>query len=124
MGELFLPFDQNLPDPLSDGITTAILAKYIGEPFSLDYVSVLNARAGIAGAQELHSDVPFFPRTSLSVHTALEDITDDMGPTLFCPCTHSVTGWDRTQKIEERGEAIRFATALRTGIRATGSSAP
>merc|ERR1712151_751908 len=104
MGELFLPFDQNLPDPLSDGITTAILAKYIGEPFSLDYVSVLNARAGVAGAQELHSDVPFFPRTSLSVHTVLEDITDAMGPTMFCPCTHFVTGWEDAVLGEETAE--------------------
>lgn len=122
--EIFLPFDSSSPDPLAHGVVTAILAKYIDEPFVLDYVSLLNARAGIAGSQELHSDVPLFPRTSISVHTAVDEISLKMGPTLFCPCTHSVTGWEEALDGEAIGEAVRFTTAFRSALRATSSVVP
>lgn len=120
--ELFLPLEPGLPDPLVLGSVPAIVAEYIGEPFSLDYVSLLNARAGIAGTQDLHCDVAFFPRMSISVHTVLEDISAKMGPTLFCPCTHSVTGWEDMPRGANATEAVRFASTLRSAARATGSA--
>jgi len=119
--ELFVPLVEGLPDPLDSSVITAVVAEYLGEPFALDYMSVLNARAGVAGAQSLHADVPFFPRTSLSIHTALNDISAAMGPTLFCPCTHTAAQWE-TKPDEEAAEAIRFSHALRSAIRATGSA--
>jgi ectoine hydroxylase-related dioxygenase (phytanoyl-CoA dioxygenase family) len=120
--EIFVPLEDDLPDPRAESVVTAVVAEYVGEPFTLDYVSVLNARAGIAGTQDLHPDVPFFPRTSLSVHTVLDDITEAMGPTLFCPCTHSVTQWEEMPSGTSAAEAIALASALRNGIRATGSA--
>lgn len=120
--EMFLPMDASLPNPLAEGMVPAVLTKYVGGAVSLDYVSVLDAKAGVADTQLLHYDVPFFPRTSLSAHTALEEITEAMGPTIFCPCTHSVTGWDRNPPAEFE-EAVRLASALRSAIRSTGSAA-
>ncbi|CAK0817335.1 unnamed protein product [Prorocentrum cordatum] len=47
---------------------------------------VLTSAAG-SGNQSLHPDVPYFKGLTVSVHTALLDVTADMGPTYFCPCT-------------------------------------
>merc|ERR1711879_221642 len=44
------------------------------------------------------------------------------GPTLFWPCTHSMTGWERVPSSSAVGELVRFNTAFRTAIRFTGSA--
>eukprot|EP00747_Dinoflagellata_sp_TGD_P021540 gnl/TRDRNA2_/TRDRNA2_128557_c0_seq1.p1 gnl/TRDRNA2_/TRDRNA2_128557_c0~~gnl/TRDRNA2_/TRDRNA2_128557_c0_seq1.p1 ORF type:complete len:477 (+),score=86.03 gnl/TRDRNA2_/TRDRNA2_128557_c0_seq1:55-1485(+) len=122
--ELFLPFETQFAEDIRESAAPLILAEYIGEPFALDYVSVLDAPARIAGAQALHPDVPFFPRTSISVHTALEDITAAMGPTVFCPCTHSVTGWEDMPRGGDLDEmAVSLAVIVRQASRTVADRA-
>jgi len=84
-----------------------LLSEYIGDGISFDYVNVLEARGRVAGDQDLHSDVPFFHKTSISVHTALVDIVPEMGPTMFCPCTHSVTDWESKYPADEGEQVCR-----------------
>jgi len=64
-----------------------ILEGYFAEKtFGIDHVSVL-VSASPSGTQSLHPDVMWFSGLSVSVHTALVDVTPEMGPTFFCPCT-------------------------------------
>eukprot|EP00933_Yihiella_yeosuensis_P015285 TRINITY_DN13392_c0_g1_i1.p1 TRINITY_DN13392_c0_g1~~TRINITY_DN13392_c0_g1_i1.p1 ORF type:complete len:415 (+),score=80.49 TRINITY_DN13392_c0_g1_i1:178-1245(+) len=57
-----------------------------GHGYGIDHVSVLMSAKGSSN-QSLHPDVPYFKGLSVSVHTALRDVTRKMGPTFFCPCT-------------------------------------
>jgi len=88
--QLYLPFSEPFTNRTVLGATDLvidILAGYFGKNgFGIDHVSVLVSSPG-SGNQSLHPDVMSFTRLSMSVHTALEDITRDMGPTFFCPCT-------------------------------------
>eukprot|EP00747_Dinoflagellata_sp_TGD_P093622 gnl/TRDRNA2_/TRDRNA2_165830_c0_seq1.p1 gnl/TRDRNA2_/TRDRNA2_165830_c0~~gnl/TRDRNA2_/TRDRNA2_165830_c0_seq1.p1 ORF type:complete len:430 (+),score=94.83 gnl/TRDRNA2_/TRDRNA2_165830_c0_seq1:52-1341(+) len=80
------PFDTRQGLGVSDPVLE-ILTGYFGElGFGIDHVTILTS-GHPAENQTLHPDVPYFKRLHLSVHTALDDITYDMGPTYFCPCT-------------------------------------
>ncbi|CAK9062660.1 Hypothetical protein SCF082_LOCUS32602 [Durusdinium trenchii] len=56
-----------------------------GKGFGIDHVTVLHS--DVSGNQSLHPDVHYFKGLSVSVHTALQDVPLEMGPTFFCPCT-------------------------------------
>lgn len=89
--QVFLPYVK----PFSDRNAIAgehvfpVLKEYFKDHpdgFGFDHITVLSS-AKKSENQTLHPDVPYFRRQHLSVHTALYDITYDMGPTYFCPCT-------------------------------------
>jgi len=123
--EFFLPFDAELAEAISNSTLTSVMQKYLQEPFALDYVSVLTAIAGISGSQELHSDVAFFPRMSLSAHTALQEITPNMGLTLFCPCSHTISRWHNkttSHSVNSFPLDIGMAAAVRQASRAISKS--
>jgi len=77
-----------VPDELQQ-----VLDGYAGKAnYSLDAFTVLVAAPG-AKNQTLHADVPLMRRKLLSVLTALDDVTADMGPTFFCPCSGMASQW-------------------------------
>jgi len=88
--QVYLPFAEPFKSRAALGandLVTDVLAGYFGDRgFGVDHVSVLNS-ASESQNQTLHPDVPYFKGLTVSVHTALTDITRDMGPTFFCPCT-------------------------------------
>lgn len=73
----------------ANDLVLEVLSGYFGSykrGFGIDHVTVLTSASG-SGNQSLHPDVHYFKGLSVSVHTALVDVTEDMGPTYFCPCT-------------------------------------
>lgn len=88
--QVYLPFAAPFSSRAALGasdVVVATLEEYFGGPdFGIDHVSALTA-ASPSGNQSLHPDVSYFKGLAVSVHTALQDITLDMGPTYFCPCT-------------------------------------
>merc|ERR1712176_1680046 len=91
--QVYLPFAEPFKDKQLLGVSSlveTVLAGYFGDRgFGIDHVSVLTSSSP-SGNQSLHPDVPYFKGLTVSVHTALVDITTDMGPTFFCPCTGEV----------------------------------
>jgi len=82
------PFNTRQAIGVSD-LVLEVLGSYFqagGHGFGIDHVSVLTS-ASESGNQSLHPDVPYFKGLTVSVHTALRDVSMDMGPTFFCPCT-------------------------------------
>jgi len=88
--QVYLPFLKpfNSLDMLgASHLVLAILQDYFGgTDFGIDHASVLTASSP-SGNQSLHPDVSYFKGLAVSVHTALQNITLNMGPTYFCPCT-------------------------------------
>jgi len=88
--QLYLPFKAPFTSRAMLGagdLVLEVLEDYFAGPdFGIDHVSVLTAGSP-SGNQSLHPDVPYFKGLAVSVHTALQDVTLDMGPTYFCPCT-------------------------------------
>jgi len=88
--QVYLPFVEPFSTASVLGaneLVLAVLEAYFASPdFGIDHVSVLTAGSP-SGNQSLHPDVPYFKGLAVSVHTALQDISEDMGPTYFCPCT-------------------------------------
>lgn len=88
--QVYLPFASPFKSRQALGISDlvfSVLSEYFQDmKFGIDHVSVLTSSSG-SGNQTLHPDVPYFKGLTVSVHTALRDITMDMGPTYFCPCT-------------------------------------
>lgn len=88
--QLYLPFTSPFNSAAALGVSDPVLSvlhSYFGtQDFGIDHISVLTSTGG-SEEQALHPDVPYFKKLHLSVHTALDDITVDMGPTFFCPCT-------------------------------------
>jgi len=79
-----------------------VLAGYFGaHGFGIDHVSVLTSSSPSKN-QSLHPDVSYFKGLTVSVHTALVDVTSEMGPTYFCPCTGEVggEGWPASSAIK------------------------
>jgi hypothetical protein len=106
--QVFLPFEPpfNSSTLLFTPAIKSLVFGYLKKPMSIDHVSILSSRSGSA-AQGMHPDVSYFRATHLSVHTALERIDLQMGPTRFCPCT----------AVEE---PAAFAAALRLATRSKG----
>jgi hypothetical protein len=118
--QLFLPFVEpfSVQTLSADSKVVAVLAEYfanVSKGFGIDHISVLSSSPG-SGNQTLHPDVSYFPREHLSVHTALDDISLDMGPTYFCPCT-GVASEDMMANI-----ALRMLVLDRTELRHNFSS--
>jgi len=88
--QVYLPFAapfSSAPVLGASELVLAVLEGYFaGTDFGIDHVSVLTAGSP-SGNQSLHPDVSYFKGLAVSVHTALQDISEDMGPTYFCPCT-------------------------------------
>lgn len=89
--QVFLPYVKPFSErnAMAGNHVFPVLQEYFkGHPdgFGFDHVSILSSAKGSEN-QTLHPDVPYIRRQHLSVHTALYDITYDMGPTFFCPCT-------------------------------------
>jgi len=88
--QLYLPFAEPFTSRSVLGASELVLSVledyFAGQSFGIDHVSVLTAGSP-SGNQSLHPDVAYFKGLAVSVHTALQDITLDMGPTYFCPCT-------------------------------------
>lgn len=88
--QLYLPFSTPFDDRSAIGASSVVLGAldgYLnGLPYGIDHVSVLTSSSP-NGNQSLHPDTSAFRRSQLSVHTALQDIPLEMGPTYFCPCT-------------------------------------
>jgi len=86
--EVWVPFKApfNNTDLIAGGPLRQLLSAYWpGSGAVLDHISIINAIPG-SKAQPLHSDV-LAPSSHLEFHTPLVDITPDLGPTRFCPCT-------------------------------------
>lgn len=88
--QVYLPFAEPFKSRAALGandLVVGVLAEYFtGLGFGIDHVSVLTS-ASPSGNQSLHPDVPYFKGLTVSIHTALLDVTREMGPTYFCPCT-------------------------------------
>lgn len=88
--QVYLPFAKPFNSKLVFGASELVLAVledyFAGSDFGIDHVSILTAGSP-SGNQSLHPDVAYFKGLAVSIHTALQDITLDMGPTYFCPCT-------------------------------------
>lgn len=90
--QVYLPFTKPFSYRETIGVSDLVLevlTKYFqmsGKGFGIDHVTVLTSSAG-SGNQSLHPDVHYFKGLSVSVHTALQDVPLEMGPTFFCPCT-------------------------------------
>jgi len=90
--QVYLPFTAPFSSRETLGVNDLVLdvlVKYFaagGVGFGIDHVSVLTS-ASQSGNQSLHPDVPYFKGLTVSVHTALQDVPLEMGPTFFCPCT-------------------------------------
>mmetsp|Transcript_20818 Transcript_20818/g.39115 ORF Transcript_20818/g.39115 Transcript_20818/m.39115 type:complete len:384 (-) Transcript_20818:101-1252(-) len=90
--QVYLPFTKPFSSRQTLGVSDLVLkvlSGYFlasGGSFGIDHVSVLTSSSGSAN-QSLHPDVHYFKGLSVSVHTALEDVPMEMGPTYFCPCT-------------------------------------
>merc|ERR1712187_473286 len=96
------PFNTREALGVGDSVMAVLEAYMIGVDFGIDHVSVLTSESPNSD-QSLHPDVPGFTRLQLSVHTALQDITPDMGPTSFCPCTGEVRepeAWPTTSAVK------------------------
>merc|ERR1712232_209485 len=91
--QLYLPFASPFKDRAALGVNDLVLGvldRYLaGVEFGIDHVSVLTSSSP-NNDQSLHPDVPGFTKLHMSVHSALTDITLEMGPTSFCPCTGEV----------------------------------
>lgn len=93
--QVFLPFVKPFQSRDALGVSDLVrqvLTEYFAKGpnaesgWGIDHISVISSRKGSKN-QTLHPDVPYRSRLHLSVHTALDDITRDMGPTYFCPCS-------------------------------------
>jgi len=88
--QVYLPFVEpftSAPVLGASELVLMVLEDYFaGSDFGIDHVSVLTAGSP-SGNQSLHPDVSYFKGLAVSVHTALQNISLDMGPTYFCPCT-------------------------------------
>eukprot|EP00913_Durusdinium_trenchii_P007716 g7246.t1 len=90
--QVYLPFTKPFSSRENIGVSDLVLevlTKYFkmsGKGFGIDHVTVLTSSSG-SGNQSLHPDVHYFKGLSVSVHTALQDVPLEMGPTFFCPCT-------------------------------------
>lgn len=88
--QVYLPFVEPFSSASVLGaneLVLAVLEDYFGgADFGIDHASVLTAGSP-SGNQSLHPDVSYFKGLAVSVHTALQDVSEDMGPTYFCPCT-------------------------------------
>lgn len=95
--QVYLPFKEPFNNRETIGasnLVLSVLEGYFGNPdFGIDHVSILTSESP-SGNQSLHPDVPFFRRMAVSVHTALVDVTAEMGPTFFCPCTGELSNRD------------------------------
>lgn len=95
--QVYLPFAgpfKNRSMLGANDLVIKVLGGYFGEHgFGIDHVSVLNS-ASPSGNQSLHPDIHYFKALTVSVHTALVDVTREMGPTFFCPCTGEVVEKD------------------------------
>lgn len=90
--KVYLPFTKPFSSRETIGVSDLVLEvltmyfQMSGKGFGIDHVTVLTSSAG-SGNQSLHPDVHYFKGLSVSVHTALQDVPLEMGPTFFCPCT-------------------------------------
>jgi len=88
--QVYLPFRAPFAERAAIGVSDLVLrvldGYFDGRGFGIDHVSVLTSSSP-SGNQSLHPDVPYFKGLTVSVHTALVDVTTEMGPTYFCPCT-------------------------------------
>merc|ERR1711933_656988 len=84
----------------------AEIAKYLGPNAVFDHMSVISAQAGIK-AQDLHSDVGR-ARRHLEVHVPLADVTESMGPTLFCPASHGLAEMAGASNRTAAGYALEW----------------
>lgn len=80
------PFDSRHALGVNDLVLDVLERYFQSTDFGIDHVSVLTSSSPNAN-QSLHPDVAGSKRLQMSVHTALLDISSDMGPTFFCPCT-------------------------------------
>eukprot|EP00929_Paragymnodinium_shiwhaense_P059529 TRINITY_DN29815_c0_g1_i2.p1 TRINITY_DN29815_c0_g1~~TRINITY_DN29815_c0_g1_i2.p1 ORF type:complete len:460 (+),score=140.95 TRINITY_DN29815_c0_g1_i2:151-1530(+) len=91
--QVYLPFEAPFNRKEGVGVNDvvfAVLKDYMqGVEFGMDHVSVLTSSSP-CGNQSLHPDNPSYQRLTVQVHTAIMDITPEMGPTGFCPCTGEV----------------------------------
>ncbi|CAK9098773.1 unnamed protein product [Durusdinium trenchii] len=89
-----------------------------GKGFGIDHVTVLHS--DVSGNQSLHPDVHYFKGLSVSVHTALQDVPLEMGPTFFCPCTGESLfreEWPASAAIKmSQAETYRSSTARHTEV--------
>ncbi|CAE8729073.1 unnamed protein product, partial [Polarella glacialis] len=82
--QVYLPFTTPFTSRKALGVgdlVHGVLAKYFrtsGMGFGIDHASVL-VSASHSGNQSLHPDVPYFKGLTVSVHTALRDVTTEMG---------------------------------------------
>lgn len=64
-----------------------VLKEYLGPDVVFDHMSIINAQATDTTPQPLHADVDRV-RRHVEVHLPLVDVTETMGPTMFCPASH------------------------------------
>merc|ERR1719277_2169183 len=74
---------------LSDTTAGLSLLRVLGDDAELNEISVIRSEPG-CGAQPWHSDNGFQEAKTCTMFFALHDILDEsMGPTRFCPNTHT-----------------------------------
>jgi len=107
--QVYLPFSEPFKTRQALGVSDlvhAVLERYFaGREFGIDHVSVLTSDSP-CGNQSLHPDIHYFKGLAVSVHTALLDVTRDMGPTYFCPCT----GEKMSKEEWPSSAAVKMAT--------------
>lgn len=90
--EVWMPFAPpfNATELIASSEILKIVAAYFdGASPLIDHVTVMNSEVGGSRTnQRLHSDVGE-PRFALNVHVALADLPAELGPTRFCPATHT-----------------------------------
>ncbi|CAE8604323.1 unnamed protein product [Polarella glacialis] len=93
--EVWLPFVEpfNNPGLLSISRVSSLLSEYLGAKPLLDHVTVISAAPGRVQEQVLHGDV-IRGRSHIEVHVPLEPVSQEMGPTRFCPCTQNLLHHD------------------------------
>lgn len=84
----------NAPELLLPPALLAALHSFLGKSAVLDHVSVIVSTAESTEPQRLHSDVIHAHR-HLEIHMPLVDVTEEMGPTVYCPASH---GWVQKSK--------------------------
>lgn len=85
------PFNTSHTAPFGDRRLREIISKFLGPPFKLELMTVINSRPG-SGNQRWHQgwrylfhEAERLPPYAVVVTVPLDDVTIDMGGTQFCP---------------------------------------
>ena len=113
------PFNESNSAPYADHRIRAIVSKFLGPPFKLELMTVINSLPG-SGDQRWHQgwrylfhETEHLPPYAIVVTVPLDDVTVEMGGTQFCPRKklRFYHGWrcnDPVQAATTKGTVVMF----------------